>query len=155
MGKKRTLSSDVDSPRFEWKAQYNTGFREIDEQHQGFFQIVNNIYSLIEDDKGPPSKEKVKEMLNELANYADSHFSTEEEYFLKYGYEKANQHIGYHDAFRSQIRDFIDQYCSENKSDRTLLEEILQYATFWFSSHILEEDKKYKAFLEEKGIPIE
>lgn len=148
------FSSDVEDRESEWKAQYNTGFPEIDEQHKGFFKIVNNIYSLIEDDKDPP-KEKVKEMLNGLANYADSHFSTEEEYFLKYGYEKANQHVGHHDAFRAQIRNFIEQYSSENESNRTLLEKILQYANFWFSAHILEEDKKYKWFFESKGIATE
>ena len=60
--------------KLEWKATYSVGVKQLDEQHEKLLQLINDLSSENPDN----SIKRCFAILNELINYAQLHFSTEE-----------------------------------------------------------------------------
>lgn len=131
---------------YQWHAEYNTGVAKIDTQHKGFFKMLNEIYQALQNGN---DKDALTRLLTGIVDYADVHFSTEEELFDKYSYPKAMEHKTSHDKFREQAKDL-------NKSLvdglTTVNFELLDFLDDWIVNHITNEDQLYKPFFEEKGV---
>ena len=66
----------------------------------------------------------------------------------KYEYPEIDQQKTEHEAFKSNIKDFLMEY----KDWKPLLaREILLYLGVWYREHIINIDKKFGRFLEESG----
>ena len=91
---------------FKWNDNYSVGISEIDEQHQHFFELANNIHELLIDDVFEKRHELVM-VFEELANYAFYHFDTEEVYLRKFQCEVYEFHIRKHNEFRNRIKNYL------------------------------------------------
>lgn len=136
--------------KFIWTDEYGVGIQLIDEQHKHFFEIVNKIFGLADNESS--AKEELSALLDELGNYALYHLGTEEEYFSSYKYPDAVLHIDSHNKYRDVIKEYQDRVRSGKEDVKKIVEEVASYSGDWLSHHILEVDKKYTKFFNEHGL---
>jgi hemerythrin-like metal-binding protein len=128
-----------------WKEEYNLGIKEIDEQHQKMFSIINELFHAMKESDG----EILKRVLGELVDYADYHFSTEEEYFKKLEYPEKEAHIKTHEQYREKILGFVMEY---KDGEKLLPYEILDFLEDWWIGHITGVDRQYINAFHKGGI---
>ncbi len=90
----------------EWNDKLLTGIKECDEQHKKLVSLINDLYEAMKQGRG---KEIIDKILNELASYADYHFSTEEKLMNKYGYPELSIHKKEHESFKKKVKEFIEK----------------------------------------------
>lgn len=130
-----------------WKEAYNLGILEIDPQHQKLIGIINKLYSAMQ---ASTEKAEMKTILNELADYADYHFSTEEKHFEEFNYIDKVEHTNSHNAYKEKIAQFSKEY--EANESNTLPFDLMDYLGGWWTGHILGEDRKYVGCFHEHGL---
>lgn len=136
--------------KFIWTDEYGVGVQLIDEQHKHFFEIVNKIFDLADNESS--TKEELSAFLDELGNYALYHLGTEEEYFNTLKYPDAALHIDSHNKYRDAIKEYQDRVMGEKADVKKIVEEVAAYSGDWLAHHILEVDKKYTKFFNEHGL---
>lgn len=122
--------------RIEWKDEYNLGIKEIDEQHQKFFEILASANDILLLEKHTSDQEKI---IKEMFDYADYHFSTEEKYFEKFDYSEKDTHEKEHDEYRRKTLDFHKKISTE----KDVYTEMIDFIYGWWVGHILNTDRKY------------
>lgn len=136
--------------KFIWKDEYSVGIPSIDEQHKHFFEITDRMIDLAE--QANPVKEILVSVIGELGDYAMYHLKTEEEYFDKFAYAGAPEHVMAHDLYREKIAGYLAMAHDPASDLAKLAEDVASYSINWLSNHILLLDKKYTVFFEEHGI---
>ncbi len=121
----------------EWSDKYCFGISIIDEEHKKFIDIINKAFVAKEHNDNP---EEVKELLKGMANYALTHFTTEENYMIKFNYPGYKYHKEEHHDFTMTT---IDNLRKIIKGDYQITKEILEYLKRWLVNHIQGTDKKY------------
>lgn len=134
----------------QWKDRYNINFREIDAQHRGLLDLVNDLSDLQGQDSEP---EQVSSIIHNLCHYALEHFSTEERYLQAANYPGLAQQRQDHQFFVNRLLELSQ----DDQPDSDLAEAVYQFAKTWYLDHILESDRAYAAFLKKAlpGTPIE
>lgn len=141
------MESDYIAPKLiEWKDSYSVGVNFIDEQHKKLFLYINEFYQAMRDNK---DKEILGKVIADLADYVDTHFSTEEKLFEKFNYEGRDEHIALHKQYVDKIKSFQDGYA---KNQMFLSFEIIDFLEDWILKHINSEDKKYTKCFNEHGL---
>jgi hemerythrin-like metal-binding protein len=135
-------------PFFDWKDDYSVGISTIDEQHKKMINLINEVLESIRDGL---EKQIIREILNDLEQYAIYHFAQEEILFQEYGYNKAKEHGQSHEHYIKKIESL--------KILASLNEEKLSILTFaflrtWLDNHILKDDIEYGRFIRNKDISI-
>lgn len=118
-----------------WSESYNTGIREIDEQHQTFVAMLDKI------DLTTSQPEKV---IDELEAYILKHFAFEEMLLFENNYEQLNEHLQMHQRFVEKVTELKKEQLYQNK---VLLEKIITFIRKWFISHIIQSDMKYRDYI--------
>ena len=129
----------------DWKDELSVGIDEIDEQHKRLTLIINRMGEAMADGR---SEELIGSIIDELVAYADTHFATEEKYFVKYGYPKAAEHEAEHAAFDKQIKEYQKAYA---RGEISSCSEVLQYLIGWFTTHLKGADHEYAVYFREHG----
>jgi len=130
-----------------WNDSYLVGVKEIDDQHKKLFTIINSRFDLM---KNAENEEKLKEVLQELNDYASYHFSTEEKYFQQFQYEKTQEHTSLHNSYKDAMQLYTIKLNSENKI--LVAYELMDYLVGWWIHHITDEDQKYKQCFTSHGL---
>ncbi|MBL4932143.1 bacteriohemerythrin [Clostridium paridis] len=126
---------------FEWKKEYEVGIERIDEEHKKLFDIANKGYSLLKNDLYLDKYDRIMDIVHELKDYAQFHFSAEEEYLKSIGYKKLFTHKMEHDYFIDKISS-VDLSKIDSNQDKYIT-EILDFMVQWIKEHILDKDKEY------------
>ena len=121
---------------FEWNSNYATGIREIDAQHEYLFALTNR---LIRHTAGGNDTTLLHELLDELNNYVEQHFSYEESVLQQAKYENLVEHKAHHARMRARL----DLYATELKTGGLSVGEVVDFLKTWLKLHILREDMKY------------
>ncbi|MDX9873185.1 MAG: bacteriohemerythrin [Clostridia bacterium] len=124
-----------------WDDQYLTGIEKIDEQHKRLFEIAGSLYDLLRNDVYIDKYDRIMIVLDELKEYTDFHFKTEENFMKETGYKKYLSHKARHDDFIAKVNGLDLNEIDENQED--YLAEILDFVCMWIRNHILSEDKQY------------
>jgi hemerythrin-like metal-binding protein len=122
---------------FPWNRNFETGIKEIDEQHWVLVDILNR---LARDCAANPETFHSSRVLEELLSYAAYHFRSEERIW--------NEHLGeaemvrnHHDSHQMFfVR--IQMLRNSDADKRELLRELLEFLTHWLAFHILESDRR-------------
>ena len=125
----------------QWSENLSVGVVEMDRQHQKLVELVNRLYQAMGEGKGDNLK---KEILTELLTYTKIHFSAEERLMREHGYPQLADHKRLHD----QLMDKVIQMNDKIRSGRMV--PSVSLGTFlkdWLLTHILQQDKKYGAFV--------
>ncbi len=91
---------------FVWKADiYSVGIKIIDEQHEKLFKIGSDINETAYDYDGDDQNDRICSLIEELVDYTNYHFTTEEDLFEKYNYPNAESHKEEHKEFIETLKD--------------------------------------------------
>ena len=129
-----------------WNEKYNTGIKEIDDQHKKLVNILNELYESFID---RTTNEKLKAVVQEMDRYTEYHFGVEEKYFKEFNYKGANEHITEHEIFIHKVKVF-KQDIEEGKVSVTF--QLMNFLRSWLIEHINGTDRKYIGLFKEKGL---
>jgi hemerythrin len=119
---------------------HSVGNRLMDEHHQQLFNLVNLFIDLYcEPD---PQRKTYYDSLKKLSDYAQKHFRTEEWLLSEQNYPLLQEQEAEHSRFEDRVIRYTVQL------DLNQLPELVQFLVEWLVHHILEEDMKYKPYLE-------
>jgi hemerythrin len=124
---------------YEFKEEFRTGIDSIDNEHKKLFEIADRAYETLMDEFIPDKYDYIIEILNELKNYAATHFKHEEDYMMSIHYRKLISQKAMHNEFIEKINDYDLEQLDENQKDSIL--EILDFLNDWLVNHILKSDK--------------
>lgn len=134
----------------EWKDSYSTGIALMDKHHQRLIALINQLYSgVFECENVEQERALTGSILLQLEDYAEYHFTVEEQLMGEYHFPEYAEHLAEHDSFREKITALSSRLAAG--------EAALSFSTFeflrdWLTVHILINDKKYGPFLQEKGV---
>ncbi len=132
--------------KFEWNEIYELGIQEIDLQHKKLISISNELYDIAT--KGDVNlKITMSKILKNLTDYTVYHFTSEEEFMKKYGYQGAPMHKIAHDNFVAEVTQQIKNL-SEGSQEDVLI--FYDYIANWILAHIAKADKIWATFVKEK-----
>ena len=126
---------------FEWKKEYEIGIEKIDTQHKKLFEIADRGYALLKNDLYLDKYDRILDLLNELKDYTQFHFSEEEKYMESIGHKKLFTHKIEHNQFIEKISN-VNLKSLDNNQDKYIV-EMLDFIVNWIKNHILEKDKEY------------
>jgi hemerythrin-like metal-binding protein len=131
----------------EWDDKYSVNIPKIDEQHKKFMSIINELHDALMIDQDP--KDVIERIVNELVDYTDYHFKTEEHWFEQHNYPDKEAHKDQHDKLRNQVYKLRDDFVA-NRIEIDL--SVLSFLTEWLVEHILTSDMEYSPYLISKNV---
>lgn len=125
-----------------WKEEMSVGIDAIDSQHKELFRLINAFYNSISGNSG---KANILQAIQDMENYSQVHFRTEEKMMQKANYPKILEHKNEHLKFIETVADFRKRY----EDGRLLLSlEVSQFVKDWITNHILRTDQLYMGKIE-------
>jgi len=136
----------VSIPIFQWREEYNTNIKEMDDHHRELFQTANKLYEEIHSGR---NQTVLEETLNFLIRYTKEHFTQEEKLMEDYDFPEYEAHIKYHLRLIQDVQELKSKYAAgEIRMDMS----IVNFLKDWIINHILTEDRKYGPYLNQKGL---
>lgn len=124
----------------EWDEKYSVKVESLDNQHRIIFDIINELSEAIENGKEYLVLDGI---LDSMESYAKIHFLSEEKYMEDCHFPGLDEQKKQHQFF---IRS-VGEYRKKLKDDVVHLpEDIGEFLSSWWSSHILVQDMKYSSF---------
>lgn len=124
---------------YEFKEEYKTGIESIDQEHRKLFEIADRAYETLMNDFIADKYDYILDILNELKDYAATHFKHEEEYMMSINYRKLISQKAAHNDFIEKLSEYDLNKMDENQKDAIL--EILEFLSDWLVNHIMKSDK--------------
>ena len=123
---------------FTWDKNFETGLVDIDHQHQELVNLINAFSTSLSDDK--VRYEDLETLINDLADYANYHFTEEEQLMVKSGLDSRHikQHMLAHKNFLAEVVNIKSGISPENSEMARYLQEFLVH---WLGYHILGMDQ--------------
>ena len=131
---------------FAWTQKMSVGMAKIDKEHQGLFDIINQLHAAMLAGRG---NQTLRPVLANLAEYTKFHFGHEEELLRMHGYPGLADHLKLHQIFRTKLGELDTQVKAGTVA---LSVSTLDFLRDWLSKHILGVDMRYKDFLSTKGV---
>lgn len=124
---------------FPWNKNFEVGIDIIDEQHKKLVNILNRLAAHF---ANLSSSIVLNEIFEELADYADYHFSTEEKIWSKYfkDDEWFINHEHTHDSFIAEVVKIKNK--QDDKTLNDVVNDIVSFLSQWLAYHILDTDKR-------------
>ena len=129
-----------------WDNKYSVNVAMIDEEHKTLIDIINKAFVASEH---KDNIEETKEVIGEMLEYSDKHFSTEEAYMIKFKFPEYQWHRNEHLDFTDKAIKSYNKLISGNSQ---IANELLEYLKRWLVHHIKEIDKKYVDYFNENGL---
>ncbi len=115
---------------FGWSKAIETGRDDIDSQHRGIVDIMNDLNSAPEADD--EKSERVQKSLAALKDYVGIHFAHEEQLMDAFDYSEKDNHKNAHIEFSNKLHS-LD---AANMKTAALRRTLLTYIYDWLISHI-------------------
>jgi hemerythrin-like metal-binding protein len=128
----------------EWNADYATGIPEIDAQHSYLFELTNRFIRSLH---GQPEPAALQQIIAELEDYTQKHFTFEEKCMAEARYPHLEEHRQSHQRLREQIARFR----SELAGGQIDPHELADFLRNWLTLHVLREDMRYIPTLTARG----
>nr|WP_321269832.1 diguanylate cyclase [uncultured Tolumonas sp.] len=145
---KKGMSEPI--PILVWSSIYETGHPEIDDQHINLVNIINKLgWYRIND----ASVEKLMGVCKELVDYAQYHFSFEEQLLIDSSLDEEDKahHIDSHEKFHEQALILTKTISIDiNKG----IDKLLSFLVKWLCMHILAEDMQLISSLLQPPVAI-
>lgn len=132
---------------FHWNTRLETGNSRVDEQHKRLFSLTNRISEAV---GGQAPLPEVSDLVAELVEYAQVHFSDEEKLMATSSlpFEAQGRHIAAH-------RNFIERVgviaAKTDLSQTQATGEFLDFLVNWLVTHILKMDHQMALTLPERN----
>ena len=129
-------------PFFVWSRAFSLGEEHLDEQHRIIFALLNRLYDYLGNGNAPQENDR---LLLELRDHVNTLFNYEEDLLVSINYPELEKHKSMHRYFVSQLDEF--KHC-DGKGWATLNSSLLLFLRDWLLNHILQEDWKYRDYLQ-------
>lgn len=131
----------------QWTDNFSVGIDSIDRQHRRLVELNDQLFQAIMNDKG---MQVVMTVLEELTEYAVSHFDYEEALLNQFGFNPVllAEHIEEHRSLAAQVQDYIRDLETRNSLDL----KVYDFLRNWISNHLKETDSQYALFLQKHGV---
>ena len=118
-----------------WNESYNIGIEVIDNQHRQILDYINALEKI----RVSGDRNQIKEVLDDLIDYTQSHFSFEENLLEQVSYQYLPSHRGIHDLFVERLNDY------RQKFDRgeSVENDLYRLLSKWLINHIQHDDQDY------------
>ena len=130
----------------EWNKGFSVGVEKFDNQHKKLFKILNDFYL------GVSEKNTIKNqqlLTAKLLEYAEKHFSDEEDLMNKLEYPGFTEHKEMHDRYIMRVKNYSKKLDEEIALDD---KEVSEFLVNWMVSHIQHTDCKYGSFFNKHHI---
>ena len=125
----------------QWHPDYNTGIEVIDDQHKRILDYINEIQNV----RVSHDRDKVRQVLDNIIDYTQSHFTFEESLQQEAQYKYCVPHKRVHDLFIKKIENYRDRFLMGQEIE----EELHQVLTKWLINHIQHDDADYVGAVKE------
>ena len=126
--------------KYEFTDDYLTGIPSVDAQHKKLFDLTNECYELVMECTDDDKYDKIVAILDELANYAGTHFAHEEAYGESVKDPHRFSHRALHLRFMKKVAEVDLEAVDENQQEYLL--RILDFLARWLYDHIKGRDCK-------------
>jgi len=114
----------------------------IDADHKDLVDTVNSLHDAI---KNGGSRTRIGQIISDLVQYVDVHFSREEAMMDKYSYPDIAQHKRIHRHLTRTVHAIRVIFNKEPKNIDP--NKLLQFLKEWLIHHILDEDTRYAPYM--------
>ena len=128
-----------------WRKDYAVGVAQIDAEHHGLFDLVNEFHDTY---AHGDSRRKAAQVLNRLVAYAEEHFQHEEQLMGESGYPLLDQQKELHSELVASIFAINERLAADTARAST---EILPFIKNWLVEHIVKNDMDIGEFLRRKN----
>jgi hemerythrin-like metal-binding protein len=118
------------------------GLKIVDDQHLKIVDMLNDLNEAIKHRK---SIEQIDQHLEELIQFTDYHFKTEERLMHEYGFLEEVEHQSAHEHLLNEIAYLKTQF--KHGGELVLLQKLKD----WFNTHIVSSDKDLVDFIIEQN----
>lgn len=133
-------------PLFQWTETYSVSVSAFDNQHKVLVDLINKLFDAMKEGRG---KDVLSKIFDDLIDYTVIHFQTEEKLFKENHYPDETAHKNAHEALTTKALALRDKFKS---GDNLISIDVLNFLKDWLTNHILDMDKKYSKFFNDKGI---
>jgi hemerythrin len=124
----------------------SVGVPLIDRQHQELLRLTNELHDAMTQGRG---NTVLREIVDGLIAYTQTHFTTEEGYFERCDYPDCAAHKQLHRDFVAQVTDFKQGF-DEGRLMLTL--DVMSFLGDWLVEHIQGSDASYAPCLRAEGL---
>jgi hemerythrin len=121
--------------QFVWNAEWETGFPNLDEQHQRLLAEFNDFLDAIHHDF---HREHITNLLEFLADFLEAHFEEEEIHMLATHYPRFLEHKAFHDGMRARVHGLLNPTSDDPEA---VAAGVVKFVMDWMENHICVEDK--------------
>lgn len=132
------MKTQVDM-QFEWKDEYNIGVKQIDDEHQRLFHIINKLFRLKQEKKN--QQWACQEGIKFFKGHAVKHFEDEEEYMTSIHYPGLERHREIHRGFREDMLTALEQELERTEFAPDSVDHFLGVCAGWLIGHTMTEDQ--------------
>ena len=127
--------------RLEWNKSYESGNKQIDEQHRNLFERSNMLIKALIAQQG---RALCMQYIEELISEISEHFSTEEQLIKRAGYPGTEEHRKIHLKLKKEALEIARRH----KTGQLEISEVFHFlAIKVVSEHLLDEDQKFFGYL--------
>lgn len=119
----------------QWNESYNIGIDVIDNQHRQILDYINALESI----RHTGDRGKIKEVLEDLIDYTQSHFSFEENLLEQVNYQYLPSHRGIHALFVKRLTDYRQKF----EEGHSIENDLYRLLSKWLINHIQHDDQDY------------
>jgi hemerythrin len=131
---------------FIWRDSFSINVAQMDSHHKRLIEIANAIIEHMHEDANRAALAKA---FDALVDYTHYHFAAEEKLMALYAYPGAEGHSKTHGGMILQVAEYQQRILSGNVPDKAGFRHFFET---WLVRHILDEDRKYGAFLNVRGV---
>ncbi|WP_290703321.1 GGDEF domain-containing protein [Amphritea sp.] len=138
---------------FPWNKGFELGIPAIDDQHKRLIVLINRLVNTLIHNEPM----EINEAFNELAEYADFHFVTEEAIWAEHLQDDdwVASHSHNHASFLPAVKAIQEKEAGQPLHE--VIEKILRFLTRWLAFHIIDDDKRLAIAVKaiESGVDID
>lgn len=116
------------------------GIDEIDNEHRHLFDLINQVLDMLNKSSLLDQYQEIKDIIEELEDYADQHFAHEEAYMEKICDPELILQRPQHMAFREKIDEYAVASVDLEEEQVQVLMELMEFLAKWLYRHILSSD---------------
>lgn len=125
---------------FEFTQDCITGIETIDDEHRNLFALLSKAYNMACTDYHSDYYQELKNILEELDDYAETHFAHEEEYMVQIRDPELIRQRSQHAFFRDKVREYEFVNIDNEAEQQRVLTELVRFLAKWLYRHILSSD---------------
>ena len=130
---------------FVWEDKYNTGIEEIDRDHRGLVNLINDLYEAMQDGTGGAL---LLPIFSALKHYTETHFNREERFMVNCDAPDQAQHFQEHRQMMARLADLESRH---RRGEAAISLQTLTFLRDWLKNHICVVDRAMAAQAQQKN----